>query len=205
MASFYMLFDERQHKHSLYKLSVCLSVESVLFHTSLLLMCISCIKFLRNICGIFVWHATDLCRAYSFWCVYKKWHNTSSFPLCYVIDVGLILSEFCKECFIQESWIGMWSAIFQSCNPPSPLHMTLNVAATMKVYPDFFLYRSGVYHHSGNGPSGYHSVRIIGWGEEVTQREPIKFWVSIHYFAMRHSLQKVNEKRNCKVTLFVPC
>lgn len=51
------------------------------------------------------------------------------------------------------------------------------VQATMKVYQDFFLYQSGVYHHSGNGPSGYHSVRIIGWGEDVTQRERVKFWL----------------------------
>jgi len=51
------------------------------------------------------------------------------------------------------------------------------VQATMKVYQDFFMYRSGVYHHAGNGPSGYHSVRIVGWGEDVTQREPVKFWL----------------------------
>jgi hypothetical protein len=84
--------------------------------------------------------------------------------------------------------------------------MVPNVTATMKVYHDFFLYRSGVYHHSGNGLSGYHSVRIIGWGEEVTQREPIKFWVSINYFDIRHSFQKVNEKKKIhtgKVTLFI--
>ncbi|XP_023712916.1 uncharacterized peptidase C1-like protein F26E4.3 isoform X2 [Cryptotermes secundus] len=56
------------------------------------------------------------------------------------------------------------------------------VQATMKVYQDFFLYRGGVYHRSDYGPqsvSGYHSVRIIGWGEDVTQREPIKYWVSV--------------------------
>lgn len=54
------------------------------------------------------------------------------------------------------------------------------VQATMKVYPDFFLYRGGVYHRSDYGPQtpgGYHSVRIVGWGEDVTQREPIKYWL----------------------------
>lgn len=88
--------------------------------------------------------------------------------------------------------VGMWIAIFGRCNSRAPLHMIQIVTATMKVYQDFFLYRSGVYHHSGNGPSGYHSVRIIGWGEDDTQRESVKYWVSIRSYAIRHSLHKVN-------------
>jgi hypothetical protein len=69
------------------------------------------------------------------------------------------------------------------------------VTATMKVYQDFFLYRGGVYHRSDYGPqtpSGYHSVRIIGWGEDVTQREPIKYWVSVSCVVM-NSLHEVNK------------
>ena len=54
------------------------------------------------------------------------------------------------------------------------------VAATMKVHQDFFSYRGGVYHNSGYGDqqhTGYHSVRIIGWGEDYSQSEPLKYWV----------------------------
>jgi hypothetical protein len=66
-------------------------------------------------------------------------------------------------------------------------NMTLILTATMKVYQDFFLYRGGVYHHSDYGAeasSGYHSVRIVGWGEDVTRGEPIKYWVRVNcYYA----------------------
>lgn len=43
------------------------------------------------------------------------------------------------------------------------------VQATMKVYHDFFSYQGGVYKHtdlSAEDRTGYHSVRIIGWGED---------------------------------------
>jgi len=51
------------------------------------------------------------------------------------------------------------------------------------VKPDFFVYKSGIYASTGLAqtvPSrideyqGYHSVKIIGWGEENGQ----KYWVS---------------------------
>jgi hypothetical protein len=88
--------------------------------------------------------------------------------------------------------VALWTTISERCNSDAPLHIIQIVTATMKVHQDFFLYLSGVYHRSGNGPSGYHSVRIVGWGEDVTQREPIKFWVSIRSYAIRHSIHKVN-------------
>lgn len=54
--------------------------------------------------------------------------------------------------------------------------------ATMKVYQDFFAYKSGVYKKSGLEKTeafGYHSVRIIGWGEEPDiYGQPVKYWVS---------------------------
>lgn len=54
--------------------------------------------------------------------------------------------------------------------------------ATMRVYQDFFSYESGVYVHSAlseRHPSAYHSVRIVGWGEEYSPftGEIVKFWV----------------------------
>ena len=50
------------------------------------------------------------------------------------------------------------------------------VAAMMRVRQDFFHYRSGVYAYSGIGEHdvGYHSVRLLGWGEEGN----VKYWVS---------------------------
>ena len=50
----------------------------------------------------------------------------------------------------------------------------------MRVHPDFYLYKSGVYRYSGLGAqqrSGYHSVRILGWGVDSTQQPPLKYWV----------------------------
>ena len=55
------------------------------------------------------------------------------------------------------------------------------VQALMEVPRDFFLYRSGVYKPNpvgSDGPKGFHSVRIIGWGEELG----MKYWVIIIIF-----------------------
>lgn len=54
--------------------------------------------------------------------------------------------------------------------------------AVMSVSPDFFMYRGGVYKKSGLRPgerTGYHSVRLIGWGEEFHEGEMLKYWVRI--------------------------
>ncbi|XP_076297531.1 putative peptidase C1-like protein F26E4.3 [Lasioglossum baleicum] len=55
------------------------------------------------------------------------------------------------------------------------------VQATLRVYQDFFSYESGVYKRSAFAEpyeSGYHSVRIIGWGEEQSSRgSPVKYWL----------------------------
>lgn len=50
----------------------------------------------------------------------------------------------------------------------------------MWVYPDFFAYRSGIYRHSRFGAEnkkGFHSVRLIGWGEERFGFQTTKYWV----------------------------
>lgn len=59
-----------------------------------------------------------------------------------------------------------------------------HISATMKVYQDFFSYESGIYKHAPTAElyeSGYHSVRIIGWGEDVSTERglPIKYWVNV--------------------------
>lgn len=63
--------------------------------------------------------------------------------------------------------------------------VTFIFSATMRVYQDFFIYQSGIYRHSRSAElhdSGYHSVRIIGWGEEPSYRgPPLKYWVSLQH------------------------
>ncbi|RUS84760.1 hypothetical protein EGW08_007502, partial [Elysia chlorotica] len=62
------------------------------------------------------------------------------------------------------------------------------VAAIMQVREDFYMYRSGVYRHAGlsrgRGESGkfrqtgFHSVRIMGWGaENASTGETDKYWI----------------------------
>lgn len=55
------------------------------------------------------------------------------------------------------------------------------LAATMWVYPDFFSYRTGIYRRSTHGSEqakGFHSVRLVGWGEERFGYQTTKYWVS---------------------------
>lgn len=50
----------------------------------------------------------------------------------------------------------------------------------MKIYRDFFSYESGIYRHSAASraePTGFHSVRLIGWGEERSSFTTTKYWV----------------------------
>uniref|UniRef100_A0A1B6DDL1 SMB domain-containing protein n=1 Tax=Clastoptera arizonana TaxID=38151 RepID=A0A1B6DDL1_9HEMI len=57
---------------------------------------------------------------------------------------------------------------------------TGSVQATMKVYHDFFMYKRGIYKCSkisGTHRTNYHSVRIVGWGEERQQRRIVKYWI----------------------------
>uniref|UniRef100_A0A6M2DUC3 SMB domain-containing protein n=1 Tax=Xenopsylla cheopis TaxID=163159 RepID=A0A6M2DUC3_XENCH len=53
------------------------------------------------------------------------------------------------------------------------------VQATMKVYRDFFAYAGGIYKHSSHSGSHeyrYHSVKIVGWGEDTSSYPPVKYW-----------------------------
>lgn len=59
-------------------------------------------------------------------------------------------------------------------------HEMILLAATMWVYPDFFVYRNGIYRRSNYGDNeakGFHSVRLVGWGEESFGYSTTKYWV----------------------------
>ena len=50
----------------------------------------------------------------------------------------------------------------------------------MKVSKEFFMYESGVYRCSNlalGSKTGYHTVRIVGWGEEQQNGRTVKYWV----------------------------
>lgn len=54
------------------------------------------------------------------------------------------------------------------------------VQATIRVYRDFFSYSGGIYRHSQSESEkgGFHSVRLVGWGEEQEGYSVTKYWVS---------------------------
>ncbi|KAG8291693.1 Tubulointerstitial nephritis antigen-like [Homalodisca vitripennis] len=73
-----------------------------------------------------------------------------------------------------------------STEPESIMHEILTsgpVQAIMRVSQDFFSYRSGVYRcgplSRNRNPSAnnFHSVRIVGWGEESQQGRLVKYWI----------------------------
>jgi hypothetical protein len=79
--------------------------------------------------------------------------------------------------------------------------------ATMRVYQDFFNYESGIYVHSPLFEcyqSGYHSVRIIGWGEEPSpiNGRSMKFWVSALYKLENDYLLYFTYCKTCESYIF---
>jgi len=61
--------------------------------------------------------------------------------------------------------------------------------AMMKVSKDFFMYESGVYKCSklaSGSKTGYHAVRIVGWGEEQLNGKTVKYWVGTWYIIDIH-------------------
>ncbi|XP_060840605.1 uncharacterized peptidase C1-like protein F26E4.3 isoform X1 [Rhopalosiphum padi] len=55
-----------------------------------------------------------------------------------------------------------------------------SVQAMMKVSKEFFMYESGVYKCSNvtkGSKTRYHTVRIVGWGEEQQNGKTVKYWI----------------------------
>lgn len=73
---------------------------------------------------------------------------------------------------------------FCFCSPKLIVFWISHWIATMRVYRDLFSYRSGIYKHSAANrgePSGFHSVRLVGWGEEHTSYSTTKYWVNLSH------------------------
>ncbi|XP_033327106.2 putative peptidase C1-like protein F26E4.3 isoform X1 [Megalopta genalis] len=88
------------------------------------------------------------------------------------------------------------------------------VQATFRVYQDFFSYESGVYRHSPFGKRdesdepAYHSVRIIGWGEEESSHgPPLKYWLVANSWGRQwgeEGLFRIQRDTNeCEIESFV--
>ncbi|KOC68959.1 putative peptidase C1-like protein F26E4.3 [Habropoda laboriosa] len=84
------------------------------------------------------------------------------------------------------------------------------VQATMRVYQDFFSYESGVYRHTPTVQaydSGYHSIRIIGWGEDLSTGSPIKYWLVVNSWGEQwgeNGLFRIQRGTNeCEIESFV--
>jgi len=71
------------------------------------------------------------------------------------------------------------------------------ISATIAVHHEFFMYRNGVYRASSPNlhVEGYHSVRLLGWGEEpMPNGPPVKYWVkTIIYIKKLLNLQGYKE------------
>ncbi|XP_055379803.1 uncharacterized peptidase C1-like protein F26E4.3 [Condylostylus longicornis] len=55
------------------------------------------------------------------------------------------------------------------------------VQATMRIYRDFFSYGGGIYRRSAanrDHDHGFHSVKLIGWGEERHAYQTTKYWIA---------------------------
>ncbi|KAI0232799.1 putative peptidase C1-like protein F26E4.3 [Lamellibrachia satsuma] len=67
------------------------------------------------------------------------------------------------------------------------------VQATMLVKEDFYMYRSGVYRYSmpadylapNHRRTGFHSVKIIGWGNDYSSGRPLKYWLCANSWGRR--------------------
>ncbi|GIY49909.1 tubulointerstitial nephritis antigen-like [Caerostris extrusa] len=90
------------------------------------------------------------------------------------------------------------------------------VQATFRVNSDFFLYKSGVYHHIESLTAGlpqafrqqdWHSIRIIGWGEDTVDGKRIKYWLCANSWGEEWGesgyFRIVKGQDECSIEMFV--
>ncbi|CAL1268206.1 unnamed protein product [Larinioides sclopetarius] len=90
------------------------------------------------------------------------------------------------------------------------------VQATFRVNSDFFLYKSGVYHHIESLTAGlpqafrqqdWHSIRILGWGTDVVDGKNIKYWLCANSWGEEWGengyFRIVRGQDECSIEMFV--
>uniref|UniRef100_A0AC35UCK2 SMB domain-containing protein n=1 Tax=Rhabditophanes sp. KR3021 TaxID=114890 RepID=A0AC35UCK2_9BILA len=89
------------------------------------------------------------------------------------------------------------------------------VQASFRVHEDFFMYAGGVYEHTGLAAekgdgfslSGYHSVRIIGWGEDESTGRVKKYWLAANswgtHFGENGFFRILRGVNHCEIESFV--
>lgn len=90
------------------------------------------------------------------------------------------------------------------------------VQATFRVHEDFFSYKSGVYrysqmssflHQDAFTEEGWHSVRIIGWGTEIIDERPVKFWLCANswgpWWGESGYFRIVRGENECDIEMFI--
>ncbi|KAG8187313.1 hypothetical protein JTE90_011683 [Oedothorax gibbosus] len=90
------------------------------------------------------------------------------------------------------------------------------VQATFKVNSDFFVYKSGIYHHIESLTAGlpqpyrqqdWHSVRIIGWGEDTVDGKRLKYWLAANSWGTGWGeegyFRIVRGQDECEIEMFV--
>ncbi|TKR92570.1 hypothetical protein L596_007198 [Steinernema carpocapsae] len=89
------------------------------------------------------------------------------------------------------------------------------VQATFLVHEDFFMYAGGVYKHTELAQDkgyrytgqGYHSVRIIGWGEDESTGRVMKYWLAANSWSTEWGeegfFKIVRGENHCEIESFV--
>ncbi|VDK73440.1 unnamed protein product [Litomosoides sigmodontis] len=84
------------------------------------------------------------------------------------------------------------------------------VQATFLVHGDFFMYSGGVYKHLPTveeEANGYHSVRLLGWGEDHSTGLPVKYWIAANSWGSNWgengTFRILRGENHCEIESFV--
>uniref|UniRef100_A0A1A9WYU5 SMB domain-containing protein n=1 Tax=Glossina brevipalpis TaxID=37001 RepID=A0A1A9WYU5_9MUSC len=87
------------------------------------------------------------------------------------------------------------------------IFMSGPVQATLRIYRDFFAYSGGIYRHtaaSRGSPVGFHSVKLIGWGEE---HGGVKYWIATnswgHWWGEHGNFRILRGSNECEIENYV--
>ncbi|KAJ0172349.1 hypothetical protein K1T71_012322 [Dendrolimus kikuchii] len=108
---------------------------------------------------------------------------------CKPYDINELLKQQCtKECVNGKSYAAdkhFGAKVYQVREDKDAIKAEIAskgpVEASIAVYADFELYKSGVYEHKFGPLCGYHSIRIIGYGVENGK----EYWLVINSWSIR--------------------